>query len=193
MTGRAKRPRQVRSCCRDKRRNRRPARHKGSLVLTREEQRRFNEIARRIDQDTAVTSTAPVPETVAAIPVRLTMLALFVIGVTGVLTGLATDDLIVGVLAMAGVVTTVIAAVLFAFAGTSGPALAPPTRPADGRLEPGMSLLTRLWRWLTTCDENGCSNRPVHLGWCSEHAPAYDPGPDEYWGEYWDDPENDRR
>jgi hypothetical protein len=158
-------------------------------VLTREEQRRFDEIARRIDQDTTLTSTAPVPETAAAIPVRLTMFGLFVIGATGVLTCLATDDLVVIVLAVCGVVTTVIAAVLFAFAGTSGPALAPPTRPADRRLEQGMSLLERFWLWLTTCAENGCSYHPVHLGWCSEHAPAYDPGPDEYWG----DPESDRR
>jgi hypothetical protein len=158
-------------------------------VLTREEQRRFDEIARRFDQDTAATSTAPAPETAAATPVRLTMFGLFVTGATGVLTGLATDDLIVIVLAVCAVVMTVIAAVLFAFAGTSGPALDLPTRSADARLEPGRSLLTWLWRWLTTCAENGCSDRPVHLGWCSEHAPTYDPGPDEYWG----DPESDRR
>jgi hypothetical protein len=183
----------MRSRCHGKRRICRPARPKGGLVLTREERRRFNEIARRIDQETAVTGTAPVPETAAPIPVRLTMFGLIVIGVTAVLTGLATDDLIVIVLAVVGVVTTFIAAVLFAFTGTPGPAPAAATRPADGRLEPRMSLLTRLWHRLTTCEENGCGNRPLHLGWCSEHAPAYDPKPDEYWGDYWDDSKSDSR
>lgn len=41
----------------------------------------------------------------------------------------------------------------------------------------------RLWRWLTTCDEPGCDEHPVHLGWCAVHAPPYEPGPDEYWGD----------
>ena len=44
-------------------------------------------------------------------------------------------------------------------------------------------MFGRLWTWLATCAEDGCHNRPVHLGWCSEHTPADDPGPDEYWGE----------
>jgi hypothetical protein len=190
MSGRAERLRHVRSCCHRKQRSRRPARHEGSLVLTREEQRRFDELVRQIDQETA---TGPAPETAAATPVRRTKLAVFLIGMTGVLTGLATDDLLVIVMAMVGVATTVIAAILFAFAGTPGPAPAPPTRSADGKLEQDMSLLMRLWLWLTTCEENGCSKRPVHQGWCSEHAPDHTPRPDEYWGEYWDDPESDRR
>jgi hypothetical protein len=44
-------------------------------------------------------------------------------------------------------------------------------------------VLKRWWIWLTTCAEAGCTLRPVHLGWCDGHAPAYDPGPDEYWGD----------
>jgi hypothetical protein len=47
----------------------------------------------------------------------------------------------------------------------------------------------RLWTWLTTCAADGCSRHPAHLGWCDEHAPAYDPGPDEFWGA----PESDHR
>jgi hypothetical protein len=44
-------------------------------------------------------------------------------------------------------------------------------------------MLMRWWTWLTTCAEAGCALRPVHLGWCDRHAPAYHPGPDEYWGD----------
>jgi hypothetical protein len=174
-------------------RRRRPARHDGGPALTREERRRFDEIARQIDQEAAVTGTGPAPQTATAIPVRLTMLGLVVIGAAGALTGLATNDLVVIVLAMVGVAATVVATAMFAFAGTSGIALGPPARSADRRPGPDMSLITGLWLRLTTCEENGCSNRPVHLGWCSEHAPAYEPGPDEYWGEYRDGPENERR
>jgi hypothetical protein len=150
LIGRAKRFQQARSCYRGKRRNRPPARRKGDLVPTREEHRRSNEIARRIDQDAPDTSTAPTPESAPAAPARLTILGVFVTGATGIATGLATDDLIVIALAVAGAVATTIAAVLFAFASTCG------------------------------CDEDGCGNHHVQLGWCSEHALAYDSGPDEY-------------
>jgi hypothetical protein len=40
----------------------------------------------------------------------------------------------------------------------------------------------QLWAWLTRCDAAGCAERPVQLGRCARHAPAYDPEPDEYWG-----------
>lgn len=46
-----------------------------------------------------------------------------------------------------------------------------------------------MWARLTRCDAEGCQERAVHLGWCARHAPAYDPGPDEYWG----DPNADQR
>jgi hypothetical protein len=41
----------------------------------------------------------------------------------------------------------------------------------------------RLWTWISRCEMEGCDARPVHLGWCAAHAPAYDPPPDEYWGD----------
>jgi hypothetical protein len=50
-----------------------------------------------------------------------------------------------------------------------------------------MPPLKRLWLWLTTCVEAGCSNRAV--GWCSEHPPAEDPQADDWWG----NPGSDRR
>jgi hypothetical protein len=46
-----------------------------------------------------------------------------------------------------------------------------------------LPMLVRLWTWLTTCAENDCLRRPVRIGWCGVHTPAYDPGPDEYWGD----------
>ena len=60
-----------------------------------------------------------------------------------------------------------------------------PEGPAQGR----PFRLERLWEWLTRCEADGCRERPVHLGWCARHALAYDPAPDEYWG----DPEPDQR
>jgi hypothetical protein len=53
----------------------------------------------------------------------------------------------------------------------------------------GRARLTprRLWTWLTTCAADDCSRHPTHLGWCEEHAPVSDRGPDEYWG----DPDDD--
>jgi hypothetical protein len=158
-------------------------------VLSREEEDRFDEIARRIDQDTATTgmNRAPILPIPAVIPVRLAALALLVVGVTGVLTGLARSDAVV--LAVVGILPAVVAMLLGILAGTSGPASPPPVSPADGRPKQGWPLLVRFWLWLTTCVENGCGNQPVHLGWCSEHAPGFDPGPDEYWG----DEENDLR
>lgn len=56
------------------------------------------------------------------------------------------------------------------------------SRQPDGRAQGTPSRLEQLWTWLTRCDEEGCRERPVHLGWCARHAPAYDPEPDEYWG-----------
>ncbi|HYH31782.1 MAG TPA: hypothetical protein VD903_15500 [Pseudonocardia sp.] len=44
-------------------------------------------------------------------------------------------------------------------------------------------MLVRLWTRLTTCEVDGCTRWPVHLGWCDRHVPSCEPGPDEYWGE----------
>jgi hypothetical protein len=63
------------------------------------------------------------------------------------------------------------------------------SRQPNGRAQGGPYRLEQLWAWLTRCDAEGCRERPVHLGWCDLHAPAYDPGPDEYWG----GPESDHR
>jgi hypothetical protein len=158
-------------------------------VLTHEEQRRFDDITRRIDHLAAGTETptaAPPPLT-AAIPVRLTAAGLSVVGATGVLIGLAGSDTIV--LTAVGIIPSVVAVILFASAGSSGPRAAGTIRPDAGEHERGTSLLAKSWLWLTTCAEGGCSNRPVYLGWCSEHGPADDPGRDEYWG----DPGSDQR
>jgi hypothetical protein len=54
-------------------------------------------------------------------------------------------------------------------------------RPVAGGPGRGARMARRLWTWLTTCAEEGCSNRPDRLGWCSQHGVAYDPAPDEYW------------
>ncbi len=43
--------------------------------------------------------------------------------------------------------------------------------------------LRRLRAWLTRCEMESCEERAVHLGWCALHAPEYNPGPDEYWGD----------
>jgi hypothetical protein len=72
-------------------------------------------------------------------------------------------------------------------------------QPRFDEITPASGPLKRLWLWLTTCAEDGCDRRPMHRGWCSEHAPRYDPGPDEYWGdeywgdEYWGDDDGDLR
>jgi hypothetical protein len=162
-------------------------------VLSHEEQRRFDEIAHRIDQETAATDphTAPIPTTSPAVAVRLTALGLLVVGVAGVLTGFASSDLVA--LTVVGVVLIANAIILVAFAGTPGTAHTPPVRAAAGRLDRDPLMLKQLWVWLTTCATDGCSNRPVRLGWCSDHAPGYTRRRDEYWGDYWDDPEGDRR
>jgi hypothetical protein len=104
--------------------------HEGDPALTRDEQRRFDEIARRIDRD-----EIPVPPTAAAVPPRLAALGLFLVAATGILTGLARGDAVV--LAVVGIVPAVSATLLIALARTRGPA------PAPG--PPGR----RLWRWLT--------------------------------------------
>jgi hypothetical protein len=62
-------------------------------------------------------------------------------------------------------------------------------RQPDVPARSGLDALRGLWVRLTRCDAEGCGERPVHLGWCAAHAPAYDPGPDEYWG----DPNPDQR
>lgn len=46
-----------------------------------------------------------------------------------------------------------------------------------------MTLLRRLWAWVATCARPDCAAAPVFLGWCEDHAPDYEPGPDEYWGD----------
>ena len=66
-----------------------------------------------------------------------------------------------------------------------------PALPGNGPVK-GESLgLMRLWGWLTRCAVAGCDARPVHLGWCDAHAPAYEPPPDEYWpDENWRHPDD---
>jgi hypothetical protein len=137
--------------------------------LSCDERRRFDEIARRIDQD-----EFPIPLTTTVIPVRLAALGLFVVSATGVVTGLARSDAII--LAVVGFVPAAVAVLLIVLVRAPGRATAAPTGPL-------------FWRWLTTCAEDGCRSHPTHLGWCSEHAPGYDPGPDEYW----EDAESDQR
>jgi hypothetical protein len=66
--------------------------------------------------------------------------------------------------------------------------IASPRQP-NGPARGGSRGLRQLWAWLTWCAAEGCQERPVHLGWCARHAPAYDPAPDEYWG----DPKADQR
>lgn len=150
----------------------RPARpREGPPALSREEQRRFEEIARRIDQD-----ELPVPPTTAVIPVRVAALGLFVVGATGVLTGLARSDAVI--LAVIGIAPAAAATLLMALPRARGPAVA----------SPAGSPFTRFRVWLTTCAEKGCGRHPVLLGWCGEHAPGYDPGPDEYWEDRASDP-----
>ena len=104
--------------------------YEGDPALTRDEQRRFDEIARRIDRD-----EIPIPPTAAAVPPRLAALGLFLVGATGVLTGLARGDVVV--LVIVGIVPAVSATLLIALAWTRGPAPVPGP-PAK-----------RLWSWLT--------------------------------------------
>jgi uncharacterized protein (TIGR04222 family) len=141
-------------------------------VLSREERCRFDEIVRRIEQEPAAMDVCPVPkeETTAVVPVRLAAFGLFAVGLTGLLTGLAKDELVV--LVLVGVVPVVAAVVLLAAVGTRHAGAATPA-------EPAVSMVRRCWLWLTTCAEKGCGKPPVHLGWCGEHAP----GPEEYWGD----------
>jgi hypothetical protein len=141
-------------------------------VLSREERCRFDEIVRRIELEPAAMDVCPAPkeETTAVVPVRLAAFGLFVVGLTGLLTGLAKDELVV--LVLVGIVPGVVAIALLAAVGTRRTTAAPPA-------EPALSMLRRCWLWLTTCAASGCGKPPVHLGWCGEHAP----GPGEYWGD----------
>jgi hypothetical protein len=186
MTGHGEWSKEQPPCRRLGQRGRRPARHRDGAALTREERRRFDEIASRIEHE-AVTVDPPLaatPVTTQISPVRLAAVGLFVIGAAGVLTGLIGSDLVI--LTVHGVVPMAGAAILVAFAGESETADGAPVGPATGRREQS-SLLTRFHSWLTTCATNGCGNRAILMGWCNDHAPAYDPGPDEYWGEPRDD------
>jgi hypothetical protein len=136
-------------------------------ALTRDEQRRFDEIARRIDQ---VVDEVPAPVTTAVVPVRLAAVGLFVVGATGLLAGFARGDVVI--LAIVGVAPIAVAMLLLGLAKAPRPAPAPS----------GRHLVKRFWSWLTTCAEDGCREHPVHLGWCREHAPRYEQEPDEFWG-----------
>jgi hypothetical protein len=107
-----------------------PHPHEDGLALTGDEQRRFDEIARRIDQD-----EIPIPPTSGAVPPRLAAVGLFVVGATGLVTGLARGDAVV--MAVVGIIPAVSATLLIALARGSG-------APA-----PSGSPIKRLWWWLT--------------------------------------------
>ncbi len=139
--------------------------NEGEPALTPDERRRFAEIARRIERDLEDD-----PATAAVVPLRLAAVGLFVVAGTGVMAGLVRADAVV--LAVVGIVPAVCAVLLLTVQRTRRSA-SPPSR------DP---LAKRFWWWLTTCAENGCREHPVHLGWCREHAPGYDPAPDEFWG-----------
>src|SRR5205823_6318041 len=62
----------------------------GEPALTRHEQRRFDEIARRLDPD-----PPPVPPATAVVPTRLAAVGLLVVAATGMLIGLASGDVVV--------------------------------------------------------------------------------------------------
>jgi hypothetical protein len=38
-----------------------------------------------------------------------------------------------------------------------------------------------LWRWLIECEQDGCTERPVILGYCASHARPYEEG--VMWGD----------
>jgi hypothetical protein len=108
-----------------------PHPHEDGLALTRDEQRRFDEIARRIDQD-----EIPIPPISGAVPPRLAAVGLFLVGATGFVTGLVRGDAVV--MAVVGIVPAVAATLLIALAkGSGSPAAAPGSR------------VERLWWWLT--------------------------------------------
>jgi hypothetical protein len=139
--------------------------NEGEPALTRDERRRFDEIARRIDQDAAAA-----PPTTRVVPVRLAAVGLLVVAGTGIAAGLARADAVI--LAVVGIIPAAAAVLLLA--------VPRPRRSASASL--ATPPVKRFWSWLTTCAEDGCQAHPVHLGWCREHAPGYDPEPDEYWG-----------
>jgi anti-sigma factor RsiW len=109
-----------------------PHPHEEGLALTRDEQRRFDEIARRIDQD-----EMPIPPISGAVPPRLAAVGFFLVGATGIVTGLVRGDAVV--LAAVGIVPAVSATLLIALVRGRGPAPA---------VAPG-SPVERLWSWLT--------------------------------------------
>jgi len=139
--------------------------HEDGAALTRDEQRRFDEIARRIGR---AADESP-PPTTAVVSVRLAAVGLFVVGVTGLVAGSVKSDAVV--VAVVGIAPMAVAMLLLGMATAPRAAAAPSNVP----------LVKRFWLWLTRCSEPGCGNHPVHLGWCAEHAPRYDPGPDEFW------------
>lgn len=112
-----------------------PHPHEDGLALTRDEQRRFDEIARRIDQD-----EIPIPPISGAVPPRLAAVGLFLVGATGFVTGLVRGDAVV--MAVVGIAPAVAATLLIALAKGSG-------SPAPG------SGVERLWWWLTATAGQG--------------------------------------
>lgn len=137
-----------------------------------DERRTVNEITRRIEHDVphagdhiaALGTTAPAPA-------LLLTLGVLVVGTTA--SGLAAELVVLLLVGGLPIACAVAAAARVA-----------PMHAAEG----WSGLAPRLWTWLTTCAANGCTRHPAHLGWCDEHVPLDDRGPDEYWG----DPEDDR-
>jgi hypothetical protein len=113
----------------------------GGPALTRDERRRFAEIARRLGRYAAATDPdgSVVPP---SLPVRLAAVGLLVVAGTGALTGLARSDGVV--LAVVGVVPAAVALLLLAVARAY--------RPAS---PPGASLIERCWSWLTARADEG--------------------------------------
>ena len=176
MTGQAERPRRQRRSCGDARkRGHRAAPHDDDRVVTVEQQHELDQIALRIDQQYIATEPqlASPPPSTGIIPVRLTALGLLTIGVTGIVAGLARSDLVL--VTVVGIGPTLVATILLTVAGRTGQ----PPGPDGDKPERDIARHTQLWLWLTTCAHSGCGNQPTYLGWCSEHAPPADHGPDE--------------
>ncbi|MHA6621548.1 hypothetical protein [Pseudonocardia sp. DLS-67] len=110
-------------------------RQDGRRALSRDERRRFAEIARRIGWGAAPPDQDESPG-VALVPVRLAAVGLLVVAATGVLTGLARGDGVV--LVVVGAVPAAVALSLLVVARTLGSA----SPPSGSRFE-------RCWAWLT--------------------------------------------